>query len=138
MKVIEKVTELAYEARQHPYDSPSHAVLYKHGKSLLPNTGGFRQGCIVKPTKSAHEIVIKFAFWYRHEGQDHGLGYMEAIVTPRVFLNDLKTVGVNIKIQWDSDMERANLTNLSNTVCKKYWDDIKGIFLKNLFKEIPK
>ena len=76
-------------------------------------------------------------YYFTHEKENYGWGYLQAIITPRVFLKDLSTVGLNIKIQW-ADIVSTNLTGQSNTVCKKYWKLISDTLLEYLLKEMPK
>ncbi len=138
MKVIEHLTKLAHEAYRHPQQSPAHGKLYFESINLLPSgILGFRQSCYVLPTKSEHTITINVPYYFTHGKEKYGWGYLQAIITPRVFLKDLTTVGLNIKIQW-SDIHEPNKTGQSNTVCKKYWKLISDTLLEYLLKEIPK
>jgi hypothetical protein len=137
MKVIEHLTKLAHEAYKQPCESPAHEVLYHDSSQLLPlGILGFRQSCYVLPTKSEHTITINVPYYFTHEKEKYGWGFMQAIVTPRVFLKDLATTGLNIKIQW-ANITNPNQTGQSNTVCKKYWKLISDTLLEYLLKEMP-
>ena len=136
MKVIEYLTQLAHEAHKQPQGSSEHDKLYHKSKELLPCDDGFMQGCHVIPTKTETHLVINVPYYFTHKSKDYGWGYMQAIVTPRVFLKDLTFVGLNIKMQW-ADIENPNQTGQSNTVCKKYWKLISDTLLEYLLKEMP-
>lgn len=137
MKVIEHLTKLAHEAYRHPQQSPAHGKLYFESINLLPSGKNGFGNCAVLPTKSEHTITINVPYYFTHEKENYGWGYLQAIITPRVFLKDLSTVGLNIKIQW-ADIVSTNLTGQSNTVCKKYWKLISDTLLEYLLKEMPK
>lgn len=137
MKVIEHLTKLAHEAYEQPYESPEHNKLYTESIRLLHAPGKGFGNCEVLPTKSEHTITINVPYYFTHEKEKYGWGFMQAIVTPRVFLKDLSTVGLNIKLQW-ANIVSPNQTGQSNTVCKKYWKLISDTLLEYLLKEMPK
>ena len=137
MKVIEHLTKLAHEAYQSPQGSSEHDKLYFESIKLLPAGKNGFGNCTVLPIRSEHTITINVPYYFTHNGAKYGWGYMQAVVTPRVFLKDLSTVGLNIKIQWANIMN-PNQTGQSNTVCKKYWKLISDTLLEYLLKEMPK
>lgn len=137
MKTIEYLALLAHEAYKQPHESPAHNKLYIESIRLLHVPEKGFGNCVVLPTKSEHTITINVPYYFTHEKEKYGWGFMQAIVTPRVFLKDLTTVGLNIKIQWANIMN-PNQTEQSNTVCKKYWKLIADTLLEYLLKEMPK